>query len=158
MNVRNHLNILSLLIIHHQNTLTKHILHFLHPTFLIAINHFLLAVVQQYVNPCQPTPCGPNSQCREVNNQAVCSCLPNYIGSPPGCRPECVVSSECPQDKACINQKCADPCQGTCGTNANCRVNNHSPICYCKSGYTGDPFTRCYPQPRKPKLLQVVPR
>lgn len=101
------------------------------------------------MNPCQPSPCGPNSKCREVSNQAVCSCLPNYIGSPPGCRPECVVSSECPYDQACSNQKCIDPCPNTCGQNAKCRVNNHSPICYCMDGHTGDPFTRCYPQPRK---------
>jgi hypothetical protein len=101
------------------------------------------------VNPCQPSPCGPNSQCKELNNQAICSCLPSYIGSPPGCRPECVVSSECSYDKACSNQKCVDPCPNTCGQNAKCRVNNHSPICYCMDGYTGDPFTRCYPQPRK---------
>lgn len=101
------------------------------------------------MNPCQPSPCGPNSQCREVNGQAVCSCLPNYSGSPPACRPECVVSSECAQDKACVNQKCVDPCPGTCGTNANCHVRNHSPICSCAPGYTGDPFSRCYPIPRK---------
>jgi hypothetical protein len=103
----------------------------------------------QYVNPCQPSPCGPNSQCRETNNQAVCSCLPNYVGSPPGCRPECVVSSECSYDKACTNQKCVDPCPNVCGQNAKCRVNNHSPICYCIDGYTGEAFTRCYRQPRK---------
>lgn len=102
-----------------------------------------------YVNPCQPSPCGPNSQCREINNQAVCSCLPNYFGSPPGCRPECVVSSDCGYDKSCENQKCVDPCIGKCGQNARCRVNNHSPICYCNEGYTGDAFSRCYPQPRK---------
>lgn len=99
--------------------------------------------------PCQPSPCGPNSQCREVNSQAVCSCLPQYIGSPPGCRPECTVSSECPQNQACINQKCADPCPGTCGISAQCAVINHSPICSCSPGFTGDPFTRCYAIPRK---------
>lgn len=110
----------------------------------------ILAVIQQTpTNPCEPSPCGPNSQCREVNGQAVCSCLPNFIGSPPGCRPECVVSSECPTDKACINQKCADPCPGTCGLNANCQVINHSPICSCSARFTGNPFTRCYQIPRK---------
>lgn len=107
----------------------------------------LLAIVPEYKNPCQPSPCGPNSQCREINNQAVCSCLPNYVGSPPGCRPECVVSSECSRDKACVNQKCVDPCPGVCGTNAECRVNNHSPICTCINGFTGNAFTRCYPIP-----------
>ena len=106
-------------------------------------------VENEYVNPCQPTPCGSNSQCREVNGQAVCSCLPTYVGSPPSCRPECVVSSECSLDKACIIQKCTDPCPGTCGINAKCQVNNHSPICSCQNGFTGDPFTRCYSNPRK---------
>lgn len=109
----------------------------------------ILAPVPLPKNPCNPSPCGPNSQCREVNEQAVCSCLPTFIGSPPGCRPECTVSSECPLDKACINQKCSDPCPGVCGLNAKCAIVNHSPICSCQTGHTGDPFTRCYPIPRK---------
>lgn len=100
-------------------------------------------------NPCQPSPCGPNSQCREVNGQSVCSCLPNFIGNPPSCRPECTVSSECPLIKACIQQKCTDPCPGTCGLSAKCQTINHSPICSCINGYTGDPFTKCYPIPCK---------
>lgn len=100
-------------------------------------------------NPCQPSPCGPNSQCREINNQAVCSCLPDYIDSPPGCRPECTVNQECPTIQACVNQKCTDPCPGVCASNAQCQVKNHSPICSCRPGYTGDPFSRCFIQPRK---------
>lgn len=94
-------------------------------------------------NPCVPSPCGPNSQCREINNQAVCSCLPNYIGSPPSCRPECVVNSECSPQMACLNQKCSDPCPNTCGIEASCRTIIHNPICSCPHGYTGDPFSRC---------------
>lgn len=96
-------------------------------------------------NPCFPSPCGPNSQCRVNNEQAVCTCLPEYIGSPPGCRPECVVNAECPSDKACISQKCSDPCPSACGLNTRCVVRNHSPICSCKESFTGDPFTRCIP-------------
>lgn len=99
--------------------------------------------------PCRPSPCGPNSQCREEHKAAICSCLPDFVGSPPGCRPECVVSSECPSNKACINQKCKDPCPGVCGSNSECHVNNHSPICACRDGYTGNPFTVCYLIPRK---------
>lgn len=113
------------------------------------------AVVHEYVNPCVPSPCGPNSQCREQNEQAICSCLPTYIGTPPACRPECVISSECPYDKACVNQKCVDPCPGVCGTNAQCHVRNHSPLCSCIQGYTGDPFIRCSPIPRKPLSCQA---
>lgn len=93
--------------------------------------------------PCTPSPCGLNSRCRELNNHAVCSCLPDMIGAPPNCRPECLVSSECPLDKSCINQKCKNPCENVCGLNARCMVVNHNPICSCELGYTGDPFVRC---------------
>lgn len=96
-------------------------------------------------NPCHPSPCGPNSQCREINGQGVCSCVQGYIGSPPTCRPECVVSSECPQNEACSNQKCRDPCPGTCGVGAKCMVINHNPICSCPPKYSGNPFVRCQP-------------
>lgn len=104
---------------------------------------FLEAV--EFKNPCNPSPCGPNSQCREINGQAVCSCVPGYMGSPPACRPECVVSSECALNKACVNQKCMDPCLGTCGVGAVCQVVNHNPICSCPPKYSGDPFIRCQP-------------
>lgn len=94
-------------------------------------------------NPCTPSPCGPNSQCRVINEQAVCSCVPGFIGSPPTCRPECITSSECSLNQACVNQKCIDPCPGTCGIATVCQVVNHNPICACLPGLTGDPFTRC---------------
>lgn len=102
-------------------------------------------------DPCNPSPCGPYSQCRNLNNHATCSCLPNYIGSPPSCRPECTVSSECSPDKACVNLKCINPCMGACGSGARCEVINHSPICSCREGQTGDPFRSCYTIPSKKK-------
>lgn len=107
------------------------------------------------LHPCSPSPCGPNSQCREINNQAVCSCIPGYLGSPPACRPECIVSAECSLSEACVNQKCVDPCPGTCGVGANCQVVSHNPICSCPSKLTGDPFTRCVPQ-RKLSLIYLI--
>lgn len=110
--------------------------------------NFFLAEVPK--NPCSPSPCGPNSQCREINSQAVCSCVPGYIGSPPTCRPECVSSTECSLNEACVNQKCIDPCPGTCGINTNCQVVNHNPICSCLLRYSGDPFTRCLPIREEP--------
>lgn len=90
-----------------------------------------------------PNPCGPNSQCRAINNQASCSCLPNYHGAPPNCRPECIISPDCPSNQACINQKCRDPCPGSCGANADCRVVNHAVMCTCAQGYDGNPFVQC---------------
>lgn len=78
-----------------------------------------------------------------VNNQAVCSCLPTYLGIPPACRPECVANSECPQNQACMQQKCVNPCIGACGVRAICEVFNHNPICTCPLAHSGDPFTQC---------------
>lgn len=100
-------------------------------------------------NPCIPSPCGPYSICQAHNNRAACSCQPNFIGSPPNCQPECTTNSQCSRDKSCQNQRCIDPCPGTCGYNAQCRVVNHNPICSCNPHYTGDPFIECRPQPSK---------
>lgn len=99
------------------------------------------------INPCSPSPCGPYSLCHSTNDQAVCSCLPEYIGTPPNCKPECIVNSECPQDKACHKFKCKNPCNGVCGINAECKVINHNPICNCAVRLIGDPFIRCYKAP-----------
>lgn len=104
--------------------------------------HFILAPIAD-VNPCVPTPCGPYSNCKVVNDHGVCSCREGYVGTPPTCRPECVISTDCPQHQACIKQKCRDPCPGTCGVNARCQVINHNPICTCNAGFTGDPFVTC---------------
>lgn len=97
------------------------------------------------IDPCMPSPCGVNSQCRVIGETGVCSCLSNYIGRPPNCRPECTLNSECPPNLACINEKCKDPCPGSCGSYTTCTVNNHQPICTCYDQYTGDPFSACSP-------------
>lgn len=106
-------------------------------------------MVQIPIDPCSPSPCGPYSVCRVINGNGVCSCQSGYFGTPPTCRPECMVSTDCPQDRACLNQKCQDPCPGTCGLNARCQVVNHNPICSCRADFTGDPFIRCLPQESK---------
>ena len=53
------------------------------------------------------------------------------------------MNSDCPRKKACSNQKCIDPCPGTCGQNARCDVVNHIPTCSCPEGTSGDPFISC---------------
>lgn len=94
--------------------------------------------------PCSPSPCGINAICKERSNAGSCSCLEGYIGNPyEGCRPECVVNTDCAMNQACLNNKCADPCPGSCGSNAVCQVVNHSPLCTCLNSYTGDPFRYC---------------
>lgn len=94
-------------------------------------------------NPCEPSPCGPNALCQVRGDSPACSCLPNYIGIPPNCRPECLINPECASQLACVNQKCRDPCPGSCGQHATCAVINHNPVCTCIPGFVGDPFIGC---------------
>lgn len=108
------------------------------------LDFFIYFVIDPIVyEPCKPSPCGPNSICRSMNNHATCSCVPGYTGSPPTCRPECTRSSDCHKNQVCTNQKCVDPCIGACGIQAVCQCINHSPICSCPEGFTGNPFIRC---------------
>lgn len=106
-------------------------------------------IVQSPISPCSKMPCGPYSNCKETNGIAVCSCLPQYIGTPPACRPECMVNSECPSNRACIRNSCKDPCEGICGEGAKCRTINHNAICSCPNNQVGDPFVKCYVEQSK---------
>lgn len=94
-------------------------------------------------NPCIPNPCGPSAICQVHGETPSCSCLQNYIGRPPNCRPECTINTECEGNLACQNDRCVDPCPGSCGAYATCVVVHHTPVCTCVPGYTGDPFTIC---------------
>ena len=96
-------------------------------------------------DPCNPSPCGPNAICRN----GECTCEPEYSGNPyEACRPECILNSECPRDKACMRFKCKDPCPGVCGQLARCDIVNHIPVCSCPDGYIGDPFVSCRLKPK----------
>lgn len=116
--------------------------------------HLLLA--ESHRNLCKPNPCGSHGICRLIGDDPSCSCQSGFIGQPPNCRPECVTSSECHQQEACINQKCRNPCEGTCGLGAECRVFNHNPICTCPKGFSGDPFEQCIPR-RKNRFSKFFP-
>lgn len=114
-------------------------------------------IVPESVTPCSPSPCGNNAVCREQNGAGACSCLPDFFGNPyEGCRPECTVSSDCAPDKACMRSKCADPCPGVCGQNAECRAVNHVPMCFCLPGYVGEPFRFCHLQPVQRKIIDSL--
>ena len=104
----------------------------------------------EVVQPCNPSPCGINADCTERNNAASCRCIADYIGNPYiECKPECVVNAECPRDKACVSQKCRDPCPGVCGANAYCTATNHNAVCQCDPGFTGNAFIACVRPTRK---------
>lgn len=111
------------------------------------ISFNLLATEYTPTNPCQPTPCGPNAQCRERNGAAACACPADYIGDPYdnqlGCRRECELNNDCASHLACVGFKCIDPCPDNCGTLSICHVEAHVPVCTCPTGYTGDPYFAC---------------
>lgn len=111
-------------------------------------------------NPCVPSPCGQFSTCRSSGYSGIpmCTCLENYIGSPPNCRPECTVDSDCGSNMACLRQKCRDPCPGSCGIGAQCLVVNHMAVCLCPKGYTGDAFAICSPEPSRKRVYILVKR
>lgn len=100
--------------------------------------------IQEMSTPCQPSPCGPNAICKEFNGAGSCTCIPEYFGNPyEGCKPECIVNSDCSPNRACLQNKCKDPCPGACAPNAICQVVSHAPSCSCQNGYIGDPFQYC---------------
>lgn len=63
---------------------------------------------------------------------------------------ECNSDLECPNEKACINSQCIDPCslRGACGLNAICKVVLHRPRCSCPQCHVGMANTACHPDPK----------
>ena len=70
---------------------------------------------------------------------------------------ECQHDVECPDNKACIDYQCLDPCilNDPCGKNAECETRAHRPVCLCPSGWVGDPHTECYTCRLKIRLRQL---
>lgn len=127
--------------------------------FTKQINLILVVPTEGPKMPCNPSPCGANAICRERNGAGSCICLPEYFGDPyTACRPECVTNSDCDRSKACVSNKCRDPCPGTCGLNAECSVINHTPSCTCLPGYTGNPITACHipPPPSETNIIYLT--
>lgn len=107
-------------------------------------NHISAPPKAEYLNPCEPSPCGANAECKVQGNAGSCTCHADYYGDPyQGCRPECLVDSDCSLVLSCSRNKCIDPCPGACGYNADCYATNHKPSCNCQIGYTGNPLSMC---------------
>lgn len=97
-------------------------------------------------DPCLRKPCGRNAYCVAQGYESFkCICETGYSGNPElGCFRECEHNNDCPDFLACVNYKCTDPCQGTCGINALCETRNHLPRCTCPPGYSGNPLQNCF--------------
>ena len=67
--------------------------------------------------------------------------------------PECVTNEQCTNDKACVNNVCVNVCRDNpCARSATCFAQNHSAVCKCPPGYTGNPTRNCFPS----KLLLLL--
>ena len=112
------------------------------------LNLILFYLIKFYRSGCLADPCsandicGQNAECRNEGGRPVCECLSGHKGDPyTGCvRGDCISNSECRDNQACQDYKCVDPCGQSCGSGADCQVNNHVAICRCPRGFTGDPF------------------
>ncbi|KAL7305336.1 neurogenic locus notch homolog protein 1 [Trichogramma pretiosum] len=109
-------------------------------------NHLHCSANFRCENPCL-SQCGESAECDVVNHRAKCTCPKSWLGNPLiSCRPECTHHSDCPAGKpACHYLKCVNPCDGVCGTHANCELQDITPVCSCPKDRTGDPFTFCRP-------------
>jgi hypothetical protein len=104
------------------------------------------------INPCLVfSQCHVSAECYAEQHTAKCRCPPGLIGNPlEQCRlVECHVNSDCDDDKACIREKCYNPCltDNPCAPTAECQVSRHTAGCYCPVGFLGDPYVECKPPP-----------
>lgn len=95
------------------------------------------------------TTCGHNAECTVRNHVAQCRCPSQSTGDPKiECvKYECNYHSDCVTSSACFDHKCIDPCSisNVCGQGADCSSLNHSAVCTCQPGGTGDPNLGCTP-------------
>ena len=120
-------------------------------------------IQNQCLDPCLlDNVCAPTAICRVINHDGSCTCPPGYIGDPMVlCTPkqepipelvvECEVDADCPSGRACINQKCVNPCYelNPCDATAVCSVVDTVPfrtmICSCREGWVPDSDRSCVP-------------
>eukprot|EP00095_Tigriopus_kingsejongensis_P004181 maker-scaffold47_size466558-snap-gene-3.38 protein:Tk04181 transcript:maker-scaffold47_size466558-snap-gene-3.38-mRNA-1 annotation:"hypothetical protein TcasGA2_TC011986" len=100
---------------------------------------------------CQADPCSldnichSNADCTNQGGRPICNCAPGYVGDgyQECVRGDCLSNDDCGPSETCADYRCADPCITSCGSGAECNVNNHVAICQCPRGFTGDPFQNC---------------
>lgn len=102
------------------------------------------------INPCEiPKTCGTDAICTPGAHAATCRCPSHTKGDPNVVcvHLECTDSNDCTQDKACVDNRCVNPCSlpNVCGQRATCVALGHVGLCSCEPGSTGDPLLGCVP-------------
>ena len=98
------------------------------------------------VDPCIGR-CGRGAVCSVVDHSPFCSCPARTTGDARSeCKTlQCIENNDCDSGKSCVKNQCVDVCRldGVCGGNAQCTTINHTPLCSCAPGHTGDPTVGC---------------
>lgn len=119
----------------------------------------VLTGLKNCTDVCDSIHCGLNAHCVGRVHQAVCECLPGFLGDATRqcLKPSqhiCNRDDECSHDKKCVLtsegiKDCVDICfNHLCGEGAYCVAKNHRPHCECLSGFTriaGDSNGACAP-------------
>lgn len=100
--------------------------------------------------PCDPNPCGPNSECVE-KDEAIgphCKCNPKFYDFPPNCREGCESHDDCASDEFCKTRenRCVKICDSSqCGENAKCRPDKErlKSFCSCLDGFIPEKNVGC---------------
>lgn len=100
---------------------------------------------------CKSCQCPTNIQLAQLLKLWKCLVLvtknvtQSYISTPFFTPAGCTSNSQCPDDRACYEKNCVNPCQldNPCAPQAECRASNHKAVCLCPSGYSGDPLKQC---------------
>lgn len=105
-----------------------------------------------------------NAECYGHNHRIACKCPPGYVGNPfDRCEHvECHADNDCPNNKACIQDHCVNPCSylgdPPCAQNAICYVQNHIAGCRCPEQLPmGNPYSYCLPRAPSVHECEVDP-
>ena len=107
-------------------------------------------------------PCVVSAECFGEDHEARCRCPQGMVGDPytDRCRPKtCDNDDDCPMEHMCLDGQCKAACdQVTCGRNAQCKPQDHRPLCFCPIGTSGNPSVLCLPseQPLVPSCSADV--
>ena len=92
-------------------------------------------------NPCSPRLCAAGKECQVQDHRPYCVCADS-------CNPSvsiCLRDKGCPENLACKNFQCVNPCEGKqCPDNTPCEVVDHQAVCkFCPPGFITDANYGC---------------
>ena len=100
------------------------------------------------LDPCKHGQCGTGASCLAISHVATCSCPKGMQGNPyvKCVSIVCSLDSDCAATQRChlASHQCEDVCLNSpCADHAECRGENHKPVCFCTSPFIGNGHVYC---------------